>query len=138
MEFEINALNCVWDLLLTAGYTHNGTSHTEWNWEGIKTAIQVNGTLNCPEVRSKYWTVEAAFDWASMKAQCAGVACPPLSGDQWRVNFSRVECDRERTYGFDWTWSCQGVYNMHVPEMWGWVQFSDKVVGTGYEQFVEE
>lgn len=138
MEFEMNALNCVWDLLLPKCYNRGGQPKDEFDWQGIRSAVQVVGTLNCPWVTDKYWSVEIAFDFASMVPYCVGTPCPPKPGDQWRINFSRVERDREGTYGFDWTWSCQGVYNMHVPEMWGWVQFSDKVVGTGYDAFVEK
>jgi hypothetical protein len=70
----------------------------------------------------------------------AGTACPPKSGDEWRVNFSRVEWEFDRVQdGYikkegvpcdNWVWSPQGVVNMHVPEMWGYVDFSDTVVGT--------
>jgi len=48
---------------------------------------------------------------------------------------SRLVRDRERTWGLDWTWSCQGIYSMHMPEMYGYVQFSEKVVGTAKVPF---
>ena len=70
----------------------------------------------------------------------AGVDCPPRAGHSWRVNFSRVEWDFDRYKdGYlrkdgppcdNWVWSPQGVINMHIPEMWGHVIFSDVVVGT--------
>jgi len=138
MEFEINALNCPWDLLLDRPYGREGTAHTEWDWKGLKTAVQVDGTLNAPCIVDKGWTVEIAFDWESMTPQAIGVRCPPKHGDQWRVNFSRVHRDRVKTDGFDWTWSRQGIYNMHVPEMFGYVQFSETVVGQGVDEFVEK
>ncbi len=73
-------------------------------------------------------------------AEYAGVDCPPKPGDSWRVNFSRVEWEFERYKdGYlrkegvpcdNWVWSPQGEVNMHIPEMWGHVVFSDTVVGT--------
>ena len=40
------------------------------------------------------------------------------------------------SFTHDWTWSCQGLGSMHVPEMYGYVQFSDTVVGTAVDEFV--
>jgi len=65
---------------------------------------------------------------------------PPEEGDQWRVNFSRVEWTTILENGAyvkmkgkpedNWVWSPQWVVNMHWPEMWGFVQFTRKPVGT--------
>ena len=59
---------------------------------------------------------------------------PPKDGDQWRINFSRVEWDIEIVDGkyrklekrpeHNWVWSPQGVIDMHRPERWGYLQFS--------------
>ena len=49
---------------------------------------------------------------------------------------SRVHRDREDSFTHDWTWSCQGLGSMHVPEMYGYVQFSETVVGTAVDEFV--
>ena len=35
----------------------------------------------------------------------------------------------------NWVWSPQGEINMHIPEMWGQVQFSQITVGCGEEEF---
>ncbi|HQI44441.1 MAG TPA: hypothetical protein PK949_10040, partial [Dysgonamonadaceae bacterium] len=63
----------------------------------------------------------------------------PSAGDQWRVNFSRVEWHTNIENGKyvkkkdpvsgkplpeeNWVWSPQGVVDMHRPEMWGFVHF---------------
>jgi hypothetical protein len=36
----------------------------------------------------------------------------------------------------NWVWSPQGLINMHYPEMWGFVQFSEIIAGTGTTQLV--
>ena len=69
---------------------------------------------------------------------------PPRDGDQWRVNFSRVEWLHEIVNGKykkvpkmpedNWVWSPQGVVDMHRPEMWGCVQFSTAPPGQGVFQ----
>jgi hypothetical protein len=84
--------------------------------------------------------------------ECAHKDSPPSDGDQWRVNFSRVEWRTEVQNGDyikvidpktektlpedNWVWSPQGLINMHYPEMWGYVQFSNKAVGSSNVLFV--
>ena len=38
----------------------------------------------------------------------------------------------------NWVWSSQGAVNMHMPERWGFVQFSERQVGSGTDAFVED
>jgi len=129
-EFEINAFNTGWDLFLVKAYRDGGPAVTAWDIVGLETAVQVDGTLNRPEDVDRGWSVELAFPWEILR-QCAHKPAPPKQGDQWRVNFSRVERLRGSDAGDcdNWVWSPQGLINMHYPEMWGYVQFSTKVVG---------
>lgn len=145
-EFEINALNTGWDLLLVKPYRDGGPAVTAWDIAGLKTAIEVQGTVNQPGDRDDGWSVEIAFPW-SVLAQCAHRRTPPEPGDQWRVNFSRVEWQVDVVNGQyrkrdglredNWVWSPQGRIDMHCPEMWGLVQFSGRAAGTAEEPFVE-
>ena len=151
-ELEINALNTVWDLLLLKPYRDDSESAVSaWDIDGLITAVSVNGTLNNPKDKDKGWTIEAAFPWAVLREIVPKKKERPDPGDQWKVNFSRVEYSvttaegryvkaRDPASGIpyaedNWTWSPQGVINIHYPEMWGFVQFSDKVVGKGEELF---
>jgi hypothetical protein len=132
-ELEINALNTTWDLLLKKPYRDGGKAQNEYEIEGLKTAVHVNGTLNNPRDTDKGWTVEIAIPWKAL-GKLAKISAPPRDGDQWRVNFSRVEWQHEVVDGKyrkvkgrpedNWVWSPQGVVDMHRPEMWGYVQFS--------------
>jgi hypothetical protein len=38
----------------------------------------------------------------------------------------------------NWVWSPQGAVNMHMPERWGVVQFSDRAAGEPAASFVED
>jgi len=144
-EFEINALNTVWNLFMDKPYKHEGNAVIR-EMPGQKSGVYVKGTLNNPGDTDEYWTVEIAFPWKGM-AEHAHCACPPQDGDQWRVNFSRVQwghkvvdgkyirvpSKEERTddlHEDNWIWSPQGVVNMHRPETWGYVQFSKQSAGT--------
>lgn len=132
-ELELNALNTTWDLRLPKPYKDGGKADDAWEIDGLKTAVHVNGTLNDPRDTDRGWTVEIAIPWGPL-GKLTTVAAPPRDGDQWRVNFSRVEWQTDVVGGKyrkvpgrpedNWVWSPQGVINMHRPETWGYVQFS--------------
>ncbi len=150
-EFEMNAFNTQWDLLLIKPYRDGGPAVNAWDIQGLQTAVFVDGTINQPEDTDKSWFVEIAMPWNVLK-QCANKSAPPNDGDCWRINFSRVEWQVEIKNGnykkainpetgksfpeSNWVWSPQGLINMHYPEMWGFVQFSEKVAGTGKDVFI--
>ena len=86
----MNALNTSWDLLLDKPYMDQGKPDNAWDIPGLKTAVHVNGTLNNPADTDQGWTVEIAFPWKVL-AEHARHAGPPTEGEQWRIDFSRVE-----------------------------------------------
>lgn len=138
-EFEMNALNTTWDLMLGKPYKDGGPAIDSWEIPGLKSAVHVRGTLNNPNDRDEGWSVEIAFPWSALK-HAAGRPTPPAHGDQWRVNFSRVQWEHEIVDGKykkvagkpedNWVWSPQGLIDMHRPERWGYVQFSTAAPGT--------
>ena len=144
-EFEINALNTVWDLLLIKPYRDGGPAIDHWDINGLLTGVEIFGTLNNPNDIDEKWTVEIAFPWNALEewANHNGI---PHNGEQWRINFSRVEWDINLTpKGYEkkkgangkplpeknWVWSQQGAIAMHQPETWGYVQFSSQSVLDG-------
>jgi hypothetical protein len=134
-EFEMNALNTGWDLFLPKPYKDGGAAQNEWDIAGLKSAVHIRGTLNNPADRDEGWSVEIAFPWKALAAH-ANRPTPPREGDQWRVGFSRVEWEIETADGkytklpktpeHNWIWSAQGVVDMHRPERWGFVQFTNE------------
>jgi len=150
-ELEMNALNTVWDLLLIKPYRDGGPAVHSWDIQGLQTAVHIMGTLNDPSDRDKAWTLEIAMPFAVLKECIPGKPERPSAGDQWRINFSRVEYQLDAEMGKyvkvtdagtgrplpedNWTWAPQGVINIHYPEMWGYVQFSGKIPGQGKEKF---
>lgn len=150
-ELEINAFGTVWDLLLIRPYRDGGPAVHAWDIRGLKAAVKLDGTINKPGDKDKGWTVELAFPWEVLKECLHPRKLKPDPGDQWRVNFSRVEYRvnvkdgryekaKDPTSGRplaedNWVWAPTGLINIHYPEMWGYVQFSDKIVGQGREEF---
>jgi hypothetical protein len=132
-EFEINALGTGWDLLLPRPYKDGGKAVNNWEIRGLKSAVRLDGTLNVPGDSDRGWSIELAIPWSAL-AELARRPAPPGDGDQWRVNFSRVEWALATVDGTyrpiagrkenNWVWSPQQVINMHRPETWGYVQFS--------------
>ncbi len=132
-EFEINALGTGWDLLLPRPYKDGGRAVDAWEIPGMLSAVHLDGTLNDPRDVDRGWTVELAFPWRVL-GELARRPAPPRDGDQWRVDFSRVEWTLRVVEGAyqkvpdtkesNWVWSPQGVVDMHRPETWGYVQFS--------------
>ena len=142
MELEVNVLNTVWDLLLTKTYSQGGAAINNWDIKGLKSAIHINGTLNNSSDTDKSWTVEIAIPWAAM-LEPSNLKTIPVN-DFWRINFSRVQWQHTIEDGkyakkkdangkalpeYNWVWSPQGVINMHKPNKWGYVYFSDEVNG---------
>ena len=132
-ELEVNPLNTTWDLFLPRPYKDGGRADNSWEIVGLKTAVDCRGTLNDPRDEDQGWDVELAIPWSALR-EFANRPAPPRPGDQWRVNFSRVEWQHEITLGKyqkvakskedNWVWSPQGIVDMHRPERWGYVQFS--------------
>lgn len=137
-EIEINAFGTEWDLLLGKPYKDGGPAINSWEIPGLKVATHVDGTINDPSDTDKGWSVEVALPWSVLR-ECARRATPPKDGEQWRINFSRVEWEIEIVDGKyqkipgkpedNWIWSPQGVIDMHRPEKWGYVQFSIGEIG---------
>ena len=151
-EFEINAYNTQWDLLIVKPYRDDSNvALNGWDIAGLQTAIGIEGTINNPSDEDKYWIVEVAYPWKAL-SEMTSMDSPPNNGDQWRVNFSRVQWETEIVDGNykkkinpktgrsfpenNWVWSPQGFINMHAPETWGFVQFSKNLVGTEKADFV--
>ena len=89
-EFEMNALNTVWDLLLPKPYRDGGPAINGWDIAGLKTAVHIDGELNNPHADNRGWSLEIAMPWRILK-ECAPEGRSPKVGDIWRINFSRVE-----------------------------------------------
>ncbi len=138
-EFEMNVLNTVWDLFLPIPYRDGGGALNGYDIHGLQTAVHVNGSINAPGAANKDWSVEVVIPFAAL-TECLKEHRPPKNGEFYRVNFSRVQWKtdvidnnyRKRTneQGIllpedNWVWAPTGVINIHYPELWGYVFFSD-------------
>lgn len=137
-ELELNALNTTWDLFMPRPYKDGSGADNSWEFSGLKSGVHLQGTLNDTSDQDTSWSVEIAIPWAAFSTHSRKVA-PPLHGDKWRIDFSRVEWQFEivdgkykkvpKTKEDNWVWSPQGIIDMHRPERWGFVQFSTELPG---------
>ena len=101
-EFEMNALNTTWDLLLNRPYSDGGSEDSRrvdpvngWTMlPPLYCEAHVNGPINDPSTPNGGWSVEIALPIASVQerqeAAGCGAATAPIDGTLWRVSFSRV------------------------------------------------
>jgi hypothetical protein len=152
-ELEVNALGTVWDLLLIKPYRDGGRAIDAWDIAGLRVGLDVRGTINRPGDHDEGWTVEVAMPWRILR-EAAPDGKGPQAGNRWRVNFSRVQWEMDVADGryvkrlkpgtkdplpeSNWVWSPQGAVNMHMPERWGYVQFSGVRAGGGVDPFVDD
>lgn len=155
-ETEVNAANgngttATWDLCLAKPYDDGGSENSSrvfgaagWDMQPpLHVKTFTDGVLNVPGSGATHWSVELALPLADL-AYNTSARVPPRAGDQWRINFSRVEwavkvvdgrfqkfpscqsCSPPGSPSEDnWVWSRQGAVAMHLPERWGVLQFAE-------------
>lgn len=137
-EIEVNTLNTILDLLMNKPYRIGGEAMLHWDLKGLRSAVHKEGTNNNPNDKDKYWAIEMAIPFRSIHSFGRGTS--PSVGDNWRINFSRVQWQHAIINGKysrkkinnkhvtedNWVWSPIGLVDMHYPERWGFIQFIDK------------
>ena len=152
-ELEVNALGTAWDLFLVQPYRDGGPPLHAWDIAGLRVGVDIRGTLNRPGDRDDGWTLELALPWAILR-EASPSRRMPGDGEQWRLNFSRVQWTLDIVDGAyrkrldaatgkslpedNWVWSPQGAIDMHMPERWGFLQFSTVVAGAATVPFMED
>ena len=138
-EFEMNVLNTVWDLFLSEPYRDGGSGLNGYDMHGLRTAVHVDGSINDPSAENKGWSVEVVIPFAALY-EYQKERRAPKNGEFYRMNFSRVQWKvdvKDNTYvkrtneagnvlpEDNWVWAPTGVINIHYPELWAFVFFSD-------------
>lgn len=134
-EYEMNAANQNWDLILNAPYENGGYENSTrvFGKAGfdmvppLHCATFTDGTLNDPASRPTYWSVEIAFPIEKLVlgttlATAAGGTGVPKDKQFWRINFSRVEWAVKIVNGrYEKFPSCQSCPNPGTPTCDNWV-----------------
>ena len=144
-ELEMNAMNTVWDLLMERPMRDCVRRIIGWDIQGLESAVKIDGVLNDPTADNRGWSLELKLPWFSFREcgldQCRPERMAPVPGEIWRMDFSRVEwevdvvdgkyvkrCDPttgESLPEHNWLWAPTGVIDAHMPEMWGYLVFTE-------------
>jgi hypothetical protein len=124
-EFEINALDTIWELSLTKPYSENGVAKDPDNIIELFHKVFINGTLNDDSDIDIGWDVEVWIPLDGLKRFNNGNK--PVKDDVWNVNFQRaqypfVDGVRSSNVTF-WVWSNPDGKTMHKPANWGRLHF---------------
>ncbi|MEO6000650.1 MAG: carbohydrate-binding family 9-like protein [Chitinophagaceae bacterium] len=99
----------------------------DYDMPGLKTAVNIEGTINDLTKVDKGWTLEIAIPWKSMHCLANGRSLPPEDGDAWRIFFGRFQ--KIMSSGMEvqphpaWVMSKHGVYDTHIPECFPFIYF---------------
>ncbi|NKB69786.1 MAG: polyhydroxyalkanoate depolymerase [Candidatus Latescibacteria bacterium] len=109
------------------------TGYWGYDFPGLQSAVQLDGTLNDSSDRDRGWTVELALPWSGMDWLVAadGRQLPPGEGDIWRMDFSRFNQYREAPPAEDsagWMWSPHGERDSHIPECFPIIRFTEDLL----------
>ena len=143
-ELEINAANAVWDLYMERPQRDCVRRIISWDVRGLESAVRIEGKLNDPSADNRAWMLEMKLPWFSFREcgpdQCYPGRLAPVPGEIWRMDFSRVEYDVDVRDGryvkrrgpdgavlpeHNWLWAPTGVIDAHMPEMWGYLVFTE-------------
>jgi hypothetical protein len=101
----------------------------DYDFPGLKTAVQVQGKLNDPSHIDTGWTVEIALPWEGMTKLFPRRKFPPAPGDQLRAAFFRFEDLRyhgkSSGESIGWALNEHGVYDSHIPENFSCLHFAE-------------
>jgi hypothetical protein len=99
----------------------------DYDFPGLRSAVQVDGTINDPMRLDRGWSVEAAFPWEGFATLYPKRTFPPKAGDTVRAAFFRFENLRYNgAHGsIAWALNEHGVYDCHIPENFSCIHFSD-------------
>ena len=88
-NFEINALNTVYDAYNLRRHSAGGSRRWRtWNCDGLKSAVNIKGEINKPEIIDEYWQLEIAVPFSSLKIPNRK---SPVAGDEWIFHTARYD-----------------------------------------------
>lgn len=102
---------------------------TNFDMEGLQTAVKIDGSLNDNSDIDKGWSLEIAIPWSSLILLANGRNLPPKNTDVWNMFLGRfqklmVNCKEIQPHPAT-ALNSHGVYDTHWPEKWSKVEFVD-------------
>lgn len=102
---------------------------TNFDMEGLQTAVQIDGTLNDNSDIDKGWSLEIAIPWSSLGLLANGRSLPPTNGDVWTMflgRFQKLVLNGKEVQPHPATaLSSHGIYDTHMPDKWSKILFKE-------------
>ena len=118
-EINVSPRNVVFDARIydpVAGHPSDQTTKL-WNCEGLRTAVVVDGTLECRTDTDKGWSAELAIPFAGLDRST------PKPGERWRLNLYRIDLTPKPVEFQAWSPTLYDPAAFHIPERFGTVFF---------------
>ena len=105
----------------------------DWDLSGLRSAVQIDGTINDDSDVDRGWTVELALPWSGL-APLFTRPWPPREGDTLRLDISRFEHleagGRPLSPAAGWALNPHGIYDSHIPECFSFIHLFGVRSGT--------
>ncbi len=102
---------------------------TNFDMQGLETAVKIEGTLNDNTVVDKGWSLEVAIPWESLRLLANGRTIPPLPGATWRMFLGRFQklvlSGKEVQPHPAMALNSHGIYDTHLPSKWSIIEFAE-------------
>lgn len=116
-NIEMNALGTQLEQYRPSG----DPNQKEWNPDGIRVAVSIDGTLNDSSDTDRGWTLEVAIPFQLFKDAIPNGK--PNIGDRWRMNLNRLEGNMK--VKSQWSQGDRNFPRFHHPEFFGTVLFAE-------------
>jgi len=121
IEIEVSPNNVLFDSYIVDPVNIDIEATKEFELEGIRTAVSVDGSVNDENNPDRQWTVEISISLKELVDE-NHVIIPGKT--EWRINFYRIE--RKRTgESIGYAWSPTGA-RFHKPAAFGILQFGER------------
>jgi len=137
-EVQVNPLETILDLTLDKPYSEGGRADLNWNLNGVKAQVWVDGTLNNLDSVDIQWQCEVALPFSELAFMGPALHFPPIDGEEWRILVTRYDYDRVGDEFVEVSaWNQTNSTSFHVPERFGRIIFSEEYVVSKIEEKIE-
>lgn len=113
-EFEISPRNVIFDALITNDLQGQFSFDAAWNCEDMQSSVQV-------DLKARRVCYECALPFSALGRTC------PVEGEEWRINFFRMDHSPHSKEVELTAWQPTGVRNFHKPEKFGILRFEEQL-----------
>ncbi|KAL4221398.1 hypothetical protein ACF0H5_019656 [Mactra antiquata] len=143
-QIQINVLGTMMDQIIYKSVwdSPNVKENSKiWNVNAVH-AIYHEGTVNQPNDKDRFWSVEIALPFTQLAYNSSRVKSIPDENEVWFTNFGRSEQKLINKNGKYqkvpksvadwWSWQPCDVINLHLQDRWGLVQFKKDIKDTTF------